>query len=218
MKTSLKNRLCILLNVFRTFSRLSQFALLLKRREFWLELKRRDRARVQTEMVEFNASPFPFSIKLKIWSFHVVSCAGTAKKCTKKGQWCTCRVVVFPIKPIRLFWRSPCRRRRSFVIPNGGGREELFLVAVLAVSSAETTLISLTVFYRPPLTCKPSQLFSTLENTVIIFLFLKKFCITIFFSFSQAKLKTMVIQDCWGDKKIIMVFSKEVNRDSSLCK
>ena len=47
-------------------------------------------------------------------------------------------------------------------------------MAVLAVSSAETTLISLTVFYRPPLTCKPSQLFSTLENTVIIFLFLKK--------------------------------------------
>ena len=81
-------------------------------------------------------------------------------------------------------------------------------MAVLAVSSAKTTLISLTVFYRPPLTCKPSQL----ENTVIIFLFL------IVFSFSQEKLKTMVIQDCWGDKKIIMVFSKEVNRDSSLCK
>ena len=91
-------------------------------------------------------------------------------------------------------------------------------MAVLAVSSAETTLISLTVFYTPPLTCKPSQLFSTLENTVIIFLFLKKFCITIVFSFSQEKLKTMVIQDCWGDKKIIMVFSMEVNRDSSLCK
>ena len=89
----------------------------------------------------------------------------------------------------------------------------------MAVSSAKTTLISLTVFYRPPPpTCKPSQLFSTLENTIIIFLFLKKFCITIVFSFSQEKLKTMVVQDCWGDKKIIMVFSKEVNRDSSLCK
>ena len=92
-------------------------------------------------------------------------------------------------------------------------------MAVLAVSSAKTTLLlSLTVFYRPPLTCKPSQLFSTLENTVIIFLFLKKFCITIVFSFSQEKLKTMVVQDCWGDKKIIMVFSKEVNKNSSLCK
>ena len=92
-------------------------------------------------------------------------------------------------------------------------------MAVLAVSSAKTTLLlSLTVFYRPPLTCKPSQLFSTLENTIIIFLFLKKFCITIVFSFSQEKLKTTVIQVCWGDKKIIMVFSKEVDRGSSLCK
>ena len=97
-------------------------------------------------------------------------------------------------------------------------------MAVLAVSAAKTILISLTVFYRPPLTCKPSQLFSTLENTIIIFLFLKTFCITIVFSFSwdncksQKKLKTMVINDCWGDKKIIMVFSKEVNRGSSLCK
>ena len=91
-------------------------------------------------------------------------------------------------------------------------------MAVLAVFTAETTLISLTVFYRPPLTCKPSQSFSTLENTIIIFLFLKKFCITIAFSSSQEKLKTMVIQDCWGDKNIIMVVSKEVNRDSSLCK
>ena len=97
-------------------------------------------------------------------------------------------------------------------------------MAVLAVSAAKTILISLTVFYRPPLTCKPSQVFSTLENTIIIFLFLKTFCITIVVSFSwdncksQEKLKTMVIKDCWGDKKIIMVFSKEVNRGSSLCK
>ena len=68
MKTSLKNRLRILLN----FSRLSQFALLLKRKEFWLVLKRGERARIRTEMVEFIALPFPFSSKLKIWSFHVV--------------------------------------------------------------------------------------------------------------------------------------------------
>ena len=90
----------------------------------------------------------------------------------------------------------------------------------MAVSSAKTTLTSLTAFYRPPppFTCKPSQLFSTLENTIIIFLFLKKFFITIVFSFSQEKLKTKVIQDCWGDKNIITVFSKEVNRGSSLCK
>ena len=49
-----------------------QFALLLKRRGFWLELKRGERAQVRTEMVEFIALPFPFPSKLKIWSFHVV--------------------------------------------------------------------------------------------------------------------------------------------------
>ena len=69
IKTSQKNRLRILLNFF---ARLSQFALLLKRSEFCLEMKKGDRARVQTEMVEFIAVPFPFSSKLKIWSFHVV--------------------------------------------------------------------------------------------------------------------------------------------------
>ena len=37
-----------------------------------LELKRGDRARVQTEMKEFFAMPFPFSSKLKIWPFQVV--------------------------------------------------------------------------------------------------------------------------------------------------
>ena len=30
------------------------------------------RARVQTEMVEFIALSFPYSSKLKVWSFHVV--------------------------------------------------------------------------------------------------------------------------------------------------
>ena len=37
-----------------------------------LELKRRGRARVRTEMAEFIALPFLSSKKLKIWSFHVV--------------------------------------------------------------------------------------------------------------------------------------------------
>ena len=36
-----------------------------------------NRARVQTEIVEFIALPFLFSISRR-------SCAGTAKKCTKK--------------------------------------------------------------------------------------------------------------------------------------
>ena len=57
---------------FHFFSRLFQGAQLLKRREFSLELKRRDHAWVLTEMVEFIVLPFPFPSKLKIWSFHVV--------------------------------------------------------------------------------------------------------------------------------------------------
>ena len=58
---------------FQTISRLSQVAQLIKRREFRLEMRRGDRARVQTEMVEFIALPFPSSKNLlKIWWFHVV--------------------------------------------------------------------------------------------------------------------------------------------------
>ena len=49
-----------------------------------MELKRGDQARVQTEMVEFIAIPFPFSSKLKIWSFQVVVLQGQLKKRTKK--------------------------------------------------------------------------------------------------------------------------------------
>ena len=36
----------------------------------------RDRARIQTEMVEFIALPFPFLSKLKILPFHVVVVQG----------------------------------------------------------------------------------------------------------------------------------------------
>ena len=46
-----------------TISRLSQVAQLLKRREFIVELKRGDRARVQTEMADFIALPFLSSKK-----------------------------------------------------------------------------------------------------------------------------------------------------------
>ena len=38
--------------------------------------KCRDRARVKTEMVELIVLPFPFSSKLKLWSFHVVVVQG----------------------------------------------------------------------------------------------------------------------------------------------
>ena len=82
MKTWLKNRLRILLK----FLPLPQFTLLLKRREFWLELNRGDRALVRTEMVEFIAWPFPFSSKLKIWSFHVVVKQGKQRNVQKKGD------------------------------------------------------------------------------------------------------------------------------------
>ena len=48
-----------------------------------MELKREDRARILTEMVEFIASPFPFSSKLKIWSFHVVVVQGEERNIQK---------------------------------------------------------------------------------------------------------------------------------------
>ena len=49
-----------------------QVAQLLKRREFILKMKRGDRARVQTKMVESIVLPFPYPSKLKNWSFHAV--------------------------------------------------------------------------------------------------------------------------------------------------
>ena len=93
--TSKKNRFRILL------VRLS-----LKRREFWLEIKRGKRARVQTEMVEFITLPFLFSSKRR-------SLAGTAKKCTKKRD--ARAELLFCSLNLLLLWRSPCRRRRSFL-------------------------------------------------------------------------------------------------------
>ena len=137
MKTSLKNSLHILLNFFAII----QFALLLKRREFWLELKRGDRALVLTEMVEFIALPFPFSRKLKICHF-------TSKLSTdSKNAWCTFRVVVFSLNPL-LFWRSPFRCHRSFVrsllIGRGTliqrGRLSCFSNFVLFISSIKKIL------------------------------------------------------------------------------
>ena len=67
---------------FQTISLLSKVAQLLKRRGFMLKLKKGSRTRVQTEMVEFIALPFPSSKKNLVISRR--SCAGTAKKCIKK--------------------------------------------------------------------------------------------------------------------------------------
>ena len=49
-----------------------------------LELKRGGRTRVQTEMVEFIALPFPSSKQLKIWPFHVVVVQGRQRNVQKK--------------------------------------------------------------------------------------------------------------------------------------
>ena len=71
--------------------------------------------------------------------------------------------------------------------------------------------------YKPTFKCIE---FATLENTIIIFFCpsptlppsKKNFCITVVFSFSwDDQLKTMVMQNFGGDKKIIMVFSKVAN-------
>ena len=70
----------------------------LKRRELRLEMKRGDLARVQTEMIEFIGLLFPFSSKLKIWSFHVVGMQGRQRNVQK--AWFTCRLVVFLSKYI----------------------------------------------------------------------------------------------------------------------
>ena len=85
---------------FQTISQLSIVAQLLKKRGFMLELKRGDHARVQTEIVEIIALPFPSSKKLKIWSFHVVVMQGRRRNVEKS---------VMHVQICR------CRRRRCFV-------------------------------------------------------------------------------------------------------
>ena len=93
---------------FRTFSRLSQVAQLFKRRKFMLQLKRRNCARVQTEMVELIALQFPFSSERKIWPSDVVFVQG--------GQWhlqkIACNIVVFLIKTIASLTFLLSSRRR----------------------------------------------------------------------------------------------------------
>ena len=69
---------------FQFFARLFQETQLLKRREFGLELKRRDCTQVLTNIVEFMGLPFPFPSKLKIWSFHVLVMRGLQRNVQKK--------------------------------------------------------------------------------------------------------------------------------------
>ena len=49
-----------------------------------LELKGGDRPRVQTEVLEFIALPFPFSNERNIWPFHVVVVQGWQRNVQKK--------------------------------------------------------------------------------------------------------------------------------------
>ena len=56
-----------------------------------MELKKRDRARVLTDMVEFIALPFPFPSKLEIWSIHVLVMQErqrNVQKSVMQGQSC----------------------------------------------------------------------------------------------------------------------------------
>ena len=77
-----------------------------------MELKRGERARIQTEMVEFKALPFPFSSKIKIWSFHVVAVQVQQRNVQKSLMYV--QSCCFALN-LLLFWRSFCRRRRSLV-------------------------------------------------------------------------------------------------------
>ena len=96
------------------FSRSFQETQLVKRRELGLELKRRDRTRVLTEMVQFIALPSPFPSKLKIWSFHVVIMQGLQRN-VQKSKYDARAELLFCSLNLLLFWRSRYRRCRSFV-------------------------------------------------------------------------------------------------------
>ena len=49
-----------------------------------MELKRRDGARVLTDVIEFIALPFSFPSKLEIWSIHVSVVQGRQRNVQKK--------------------------------------------------------------------------------------------------------------------------------------
>ena len=86
MGTSLRNRLC----TFQTFSALYQVKQLPESREirfklaFFLELMSGDRA----QMLRFIALPFPFSSRLKLWSFHVGGRQRNVQKSVMHVQSC----------------------------------------------------------------------------------------------------------------------------------
>ena len=65
-----------------------------------MELKKRDCAQVQTEMIEFIALPFLFSSKLKIWLFQIVIVQGQQCYLLIQKSLMLGRVVVLLINPL----------------------------------------------------------------------------------------------------------------------
>ena len=63
-------------------------------------------------MVEFIGLSFPFSSKLKIWSFYVVVVQGRQRNVQKKRE--THADLLFSSLTLLRFWRSCCLRSRSF--------------------------------------------------------------------------------------------------------
>ena len=80
MKTSLKKTS----HPVKVFRRHPKTPCYLKEGNLGWTGKKGDCAKVQTDMVEFIALPFPFSIKLKIWSFYVVVVQGQQRNLQKR--------------------------------------------------------------------------------------------------------------------------------------
>ena len=80
MKTPLKNRLRIHSNHFAIIPSRQ----VLKTKGIYFGAEGRGRARVQAEIIQFIALPFPSSKKLKIWSFHVVVVQGRQRNVQKR--------------------------------------------------------------------------------------------------------------------------------------